>query len=81
MLADGKMVKTRGSGQERIVGVGLAGESVDVKLKELLYVPGLSRNVLSVSRITEDGYTVVFGPVDCRIMDGETVLAIGRKSN
>ncbi|KXJ81382.1 hypothetical protein RP20_CCG020176 [Aedes albopictus] len=79
VLADGKAVKAKGSGQGRIVGVGMYGEQVEVKIKELLYVPELSRNVLSVSRITEDGYTVVFGSRSCRIMDGEKVLAVGEK--
>lgn len=50
-----------------------------MKLKELLFVPGLSRNVLSVSKITEDGYTVVFGPRSCQIMNGKTVIAVGKK--
>lgn len=69
----------RGNGQGRITGVGQDGEQVEMKLKELLYVPGLSRNVLSVSRITDEGYSVVFGPLDCRIMDGNTVIAVGKK--
>lgn len=80
LLADGKRLKTRGSGQGRITGVGLAGEKVELKLKELLYVPGLSRNVLSVSRITDEGYGVQFGPLDCRIMDGDKVIAVGKRS-
>lgn len=80
VLANGNTVKARGSGNGRISTKGLNGERVEVKMKELLYVPGLSSNVLSVSRITEDGYTVVFSPRDFRIMDGETVLAVGRKN-
>lgn len=79
-LADGKIVKARGSGKGRITGVGLDGDQVEIKLKELLYVPGMSGNVLSVSRITDEGLTVVFGPRDCRIMDGSRVIAVGEKS-
>lgn len=81
LLADGKTVKAKGSGKGRIATIGMNGEKIDVTLKELLYVPGLSRKVLSVSRITEDGYTVVFGQKDFRIMDGAMVLAVGKKSD
>lgn len=78
-LADGRTLTARGSGQGRIVGRGLEAESVEIKLKELLFVPGLSVNVLSVSRMTDAGYYVQFGPKDCRIMNAETVIAVGVK--
>lgn len=79
-LADGRTVTTKGRGQGRIFGRGLDGKPVDMKLKELLYVPELSGNVLSVSRITDEGYTVVFSSTNCRILDGSTVIAVGAKS-
>lgn len=79
-LADGRIVIARGNGQGKIVGRGKEGEIVDMKLKELLYVPGLCRNVLSISRITEEGYEVLFGTKDCRIMEGNKVIAVGKKS-
>lgn len=77
LLADGRTVNARGSGKTRIVGRGAEGESVDIMMKEVLYVPGLTGSVLSVSRITEQGYAVVFGAKDCRIMDGSSVIAVG----
>lgn len=79
MLPDGKIVKAKGRGQGRIVGVGMDGERIEVKLKEVLYVPGLSRNVLSVNRITEEGYSVVFGRSSCQILDANKVVAVGKK--
>lgn len=79
LIADGNKVRAKGSGEGKIVGVGLNDDPIEVKLKEVLYVPGLSRNVLSVSKITEEGFTVVFRPKDCWIMDGNTVLAVGKK--
>lgn len=79
-LADGRTVNSRGSGEGNIVGRGLQGESIGIKLKELLYVPELSVSVLSVSRITDQGYSVVFRPNDCRILDGNTVIAVGKKN-
>ncbi|KXJ42089.1 hypothetical protein RP20_CCG028238 [Aedes albopictus] len=78
-VADGRTVKAKGSGTGRIIGRGLEGEIVDIKVKELLYVPELSTNVLSVSRMTDEGYYVQFGPKDCRILDGGIVVAVGEK--
>lgn len=80
-LADGKTVMAKGIEQGRIIGRGLEGTSLEIRVKELLFVPGLSANVLSVSRITDEGYSVRFGPNDCCIMDGETVIAVGEKYN
>lgn len=80
-LADGKTVTARGNGQGKITGRGLGGMPVEIKMKELLFVPGLSANVLSVSKINNEGYTVRFGAYDCQIMDGDTVIALGEKCN
>lgn len=79
MLADGRTVTARRKGKGQIAGRGLSGECIEIKLKELLYVPELSGSVLSVSRITNEGYTVLFGPTECRIMDGNAVIAVGVK--
>lgn len=79
-FADGKTVIAKGSGQGRIVGRGLADEAVEINVKELRFVPGLSVNVVSVSRITDEGYSVHFGPMDCRNMKEGVVVAMGEKS-
>lgn len=80
-LPDGKSMSATGCGSGKIIGRGLVGEPVEVRLEGLLFVPGLSGNVLSVSRITEKGYSVLFGPTDCRIFKGEEVIAVGEKQN
>lgn len=80
-LADGNTVKTKGRGPGRIIGRGMKGEEIEIKLKELLYVPELAVSALSVSRITDEGYAVVFGRKDCRILDGSTVIAVGQKND
>lgn len=78
-LADGRGLTARRNGEGTIAGRGLEGEYVKIKIKELLYVPGLAANVLSVSRMTDEGYCVQFGPNDCRIMDAGVVVAVGMK--
>lgn len=79
-LADGRNMKARESGQGRIFGRGMGNVSVAINLKELLYVPGLPASILSVSRITDEGYSVVFEPRKCKILDGNSVIAVGEKS-
>lgn len=79
-LADGRTVTAKARGTAKIIGREPGGASVETKLKELLYVPGLSGNVLSVSRITEEGYCVQFGLEDCHILDRGTVIAVGVKN-
>lgn len=79
LLADGRNLTANGCGSGRIIGRGLLGECIDMKLEDLLYVPGLCGNVLSVSRITGKGYSVLFGPTDYRILEGDNVIAVGEK--
>lgn len=60
-LVDGRTVMSKGRGQGRTIGRGLDGTSIDMNLKELLYVPELPGSVLSISRFTDEGYSVMFG--------------------
>ena len=39
-----------------------------LKLSDVLYVPSLHRNLISVSRLDDDGYDCHFGNVKCQIM-------------
>lgn len=80
-LTDGRTVTAKSTGQGRIVGRGSEGETVEINVKGLLYVPGLVGSVLSVSRITDQGYSVVFGPRDCQILKSGAVVAVGTKSD
>ncbi|KXJ83780.1 hypothetical protein RP20_CCG025484 [Aedes albopictus] len=83
-LADGRTVRATECGRGSVIECGPEGSKknfVKIRLKELLYVPGLSENVLSVGRITDEGYSVVFNSKDCRIMDDRGVVAIGENDN
>jgi hypothetical protein len=39
-----------------------------LKLTDVLYVPSLRRNLISVSRLADDGYDCHFGNGQCKIM-------------
>ena len=47
------------------------GESKIGRLNEVLYVPTLPYNLLSVAKATEAGKTVTFGETQGKIVDGE----------
>jgi len=42
--------------------------------EDVLYVPKLAANLLSVSKITEKGYNVLFMMDECAIMDGRNIV-------
>lgn len=72
--------------QAKVKGVGNCGASVncgnsrnDVDIKNVLYVLELSTNLLSVSKITEKGNTVIFTKTSCQVIDSKNrVIATGR---
>lgn len=52
----------------------------NVAIEDVLYVPELAANLLSVSKITKKGYKVSFKKEDCAIVDGEdNVIAKGQR--
>jgi hypothetical protein len=64
-------VKLRDDYQYPIKGVGEASYKLDsgkpMKMKEVLYVPGLKKNLLSISALDEKGYRVAF-------VDGQVLM-------
>ncbi|KAF2320630.1 hypothetical protein GH714_029268 [Hevea brasiliensis] len=56
-----------------LVAKGVVKISMDdksmVKLNDVFHVPGLKRNLVSVSQITNSGKYVLFGPKDVKVLD------------
>jgi transposase InsO family protein len=50
--------------------------SLLIKVSDVCFVPTMTVNLLSVSRITAAGYTVEFGASDCKIKEGKRVIAV-----
>lgn len=74
-LADGKKLPAGGSGTGKFLALNESGEKKTITLKKVLYVPELASNLLSVGKITDEGFEVLFTQSDCRIMkNGHTVL-------
>lgn len=58
------------------------GSSQLLPINEVLHVPGLATNLLSVSRIVSKGFTVVFDVTGCQILDSDGKLfATGQHVN
>lgn len=79
ILADGKAVCVRAKGIAEFTGCDDSGARVEVKLKDVFYVPGLAANVLSVSRMIEAGFTVIFSSRSCEVCKDGAVLLTGER--
>ncbi|KAL1197403.1 Retrovirus-related Pol polyprotein from transposon RE1 [Cardamine amara subsp. amara] len=63
-LADGRVIMTEGKGDVKIMIKG-----VKKTIKNVLFVPRINRNVLSISQMTSRGYSVIIERVECIIKD------------
>jgi len=68
-LGDGYAVEATGKGVVKLELVAKDGKTKKCKLHDVLYVPKLSYNLLSVSRVTKAGKAVEFNEAGCVITD------------
>lgn len=81
VMADGNCSMSSGTGGGTVVGVSGAGKPKDIHLENVLYVPKLENGLLSVSKIAEKGFKVLFTRDSVKIIDGEdNVVALGERS-
>lgn len=75
-LADGKKTAVDGAGHGIVFGVDRRGESVEITLKDVLYVPELDGGLISVSQMVAKKFIVEFNEQVCEIKNqaGETVV-------
>lgn len=81
-------VKVANDQQMEVEGIGtccialkVGNREEKVPVHDVLYVPDLSSNLLSVSKIAERGKRINFGESSCKIFQGSNLMAIGRKKN
>ncbi|KAL8116818.1 hypothetical protein AgCh_023112 [Apium graveolens] len=53
--------------KEGVVEIG--GDNTNIRLDDVYHVPGLKKNLVSVSQITNSGKYVLFGPNDVKVFD------------
>lgn len=79
LMADGKAISCDTRGKAYVPGEDYQGHSIVVSLKDVVVVPGLSANLVSVQAITKNGFSVVFSDKNCQIMKGEKTVVVGKK--
>lgn len=78
-LASHASAEIKGRGTVEITAE-VDGQRKNVSLKDTLHVPDLRMNLLSVGKMTDNGFTVVFGKRSAEVIDGKgrTVLVATR---
>lgn len=81
VMANGNHTKSGGHGSGFVKCVDGAGEAIDVRLDNVLYVPELDSGLISVSKIADKGYDVLFKQNSVEIIDkSKKVVALGMRS-
>ena len=75
-LGDGNHATSKGLGTIKIQ----LHNGMNVNLTNVLYVPNLAENLISVKRMTEKGLTVIFDEENCYVKDKEEISEVGKMS-
>ena len=75
VMANGMKLPTAGIGEGYVSCLSDSGESRTVKITDVLYVPELKGNLLSVRKLTEKGFEVRFQCGECKIIKGDLCIA------
>jgi hypothetical protein len=76
-LADGKIMHASGIGNGVFIGVNDSGKSVSLTFTDVLFVPALKGNLLSVRRLADKGFHVDFKNDGCKVMRDNMVVVVG----
>ena len=74
VLGDGHTLNAAGTGVVMLDMVLPIGKTKTCKLHNVLYVPKLSYNLLSVSKVAQEGKVTKFGKIACHILDRDRKL-------
>jgi hypothetical protein len=74
-IADSKKIWVVGKVSVRLTGI----DGTHIKMAGVLYIPGLGRQLLSVSRLAERGMSVEFQQKSCTIWNKSKAIALGKK--
>ena len=74
-VADGKVIEVEGTGTGSIKCINNLNEERTVTIKDVLYVPDLHGNLLSVKKITDNGFKTVFNETECNITKNNIIVA------
>ena len=71
-IGDGSQIHAIGKGD-----MVIRANAIDITLREVLHVPSIGSNLLSVARIVDQGHHVLFAPSGCQIRSKEGVRVHG----
>lgn len=80
-IADGRKVRVRGKGTCRIELVNEKGDKKTALVADVLYIPEIEGNLLSVKKLIDKDYEVQFKKDKCEIRKDEKQIAIMDVSN
>lgn len=76
-LPDGRDIFATGIGEGLITCVNAEGQTQQILMKNVLYVPELNTYLLSVRKLTSLGFKLNFSANNCTICEESTVIATG----
>ncbi|KAJ6642522.1 Thymus-specific serine protease [Pseudolycoriella hygida] len=81
VAANNEKLKVKAAGVVE-VNVSIDGVENEISIRNVLHVPDLSSNLLSISQLCQKGHTVIFRNEGCQIFDaGMNLTATGRHVN
>lgn len=80
-VADGKRALVKGIGSCKIKCYGKNDETKEILLSEVLFVPELDMNLVSVGSLVQKGAGVTFDENGCTIKRGERIAAVAPRRN
>lgn len=67
-VADGKRIRANDIGVGMFQGVNAERNPMNIKLTQVFHVPALAGNLLSISRIVDQGFSALFHKKSCKIL-------------
>ena len=80
-FGDDREVQAHGQGNISVKPLNSGGICKTAELKDVLYVPALTKNLLSVTEITRKGYSISFGKEKCVNLNNEGAVLVSGKLN
>lgn len=78
-VADGSENQVEGVGDCLIKCVDDSGETIELTLRGVLYVPTLEGNMISIGKLAAKGVRAIFDNNGCKLVYGNTVVAVADK--
>lgn len=76
VVANGQQLTALGKGTICVKFINTFGNTNTVHITDVLYIPGIKGNLISVKRLAEKGYTLNFSDYQCVIERGQNQIAV-----